>query len=256
MNAKYLSSLAALFLAAPMFACSASTEEADEPAASDDAAISAANQSCGAAKYNEALAFYKKAVDGANARSRAEMCDWTSDDAYKYEIANNAHKAVNTCAAFKNVIKTSQYAGKLRDALKDNLSYRILTGDLDSATWRTLETALVGVQMQGGMGHSDYWHLEFKAGNIGTMTAHEWTEEEDKYVDHPIAWGVVQRGGQTYVVVSGMKPPTGTVVRYEYLIKKDVSEGNTNITLERQGDSNDAFPATQTFYDIEGECGG
>ncbi len=258
MLARTVSLALATALSLSLFACSSSTG-GDEPSESEDAALSGASTECGRAKYNEALGYYRKAVDGANLRTRQEMCDWTSDDAYLTSIADNAMKAVNSCAAFKKVIKTSRYANNVRTALQDTLTFRILTGDLDPTTFQDLSTALVGVTLEGGMGHSDVWSLAFLANGQGTLYTHEIAADgNDVWNEKAITWSVDQRGGRTFVAISprGAAAPAVESIHYDYLFEYDVVEGQTRISLERQGDSNDAFPATQRFYDVRGECGG
>ena len=108
-------------------ACAAPTEGSDaqdEAVESTEDALSA----CGAAKYNEALGYYKNAVQWSKDRERLGVCQ--SENGYQWGIADEASKAVMTCGEFRNVIKTSVWAAPIRRVLGDSLTLRSLTGEL------------------------------------------------------------------------------------------------------------------------------
>lgn len=109
-------------------ACAAPTE-ASEP--QEDEAVASSEEalvSCGAAKYNEALDHYKNAVQWSKDRERSGVCE--SENGYQWQIADEASKAVMTCGAFRNTIKTSPWAAPIRRVLGDSLTLRSLTGEL------------------------------------------------------------------------------------------------------------------------------
>jgi len=100
-----------------------------EPNAEDTAAESeAALTTCGTAKYNEGLQHYKAAVKAAQSRLREGVCQ--SDDGFLQSIADHASRAVMTCGAFRDVIRTSPWAEPVRTTLARTLTLRSLTGEL------------------------------------------------------------------------------------------------------------------------------
>jgi hypothetical protein len=108
-------------------ACAAPTEDSagqDESVESTEDAL----VSCGAAKYNEALGYYKNAVQWSKDREASGVCE--SENGYQWAIADEASKAVMTCGAFRNTIKTSIWAAPIRRVLGDSLTLRSLTGEL------------------------------------------------------------------------------------------------------------------------------
>lgn len=107
--------------AAPIEGSEAQGEEAVE--SSEEALVS-----CGAAKYNEALGYYKNAVQWSKDREASGVCE--SEHGYQWAIADEASKAVMTCGAFRNTIKTSPWAAPIRRVLADSLTLRSLTGEL------------------------------------------------------------------------------------------------------------------------------
>jgi hypothetical protein len=106
--------------------CAANGAESasEDVEATDEAAL----VSCGAAKYNEALGHYKKAVAWSKERLASGTCEW--ENGYLWSIADEASRAVMTCGVFRNTIKTSPWAVPLRTALDETLTLRSLTGDL------------------------------------------------------------------------------------------------------------------------------
>lgn len=84
--------------------------------------------SCDAAKYNEALAHYKNAVAWSKDRNAKGVCG--SAYGLLWPIADEASRAVMTCGAFRETIKTSPWAEPLRIALGPSLTLRSLTGEL------------------------------------------------------------------------------------------------------------------------------
>jgi hypothetical protein len=113
------------FLGLSLLACSSSSvDESEDVEQSEEALIS-----CGAARYNEAFSHYKRAVDLSKGRLRdAGVCEesW----GMQWEIADEASRAVMTCGAFRNVIKTSPWAAPVRQVLASSLTLRSLTGEL------------------------------------------------------------------------------------------------------------------------------
>lgn len=112
----------------------------DESVEQSDEALTA----CGAAKYAEAFAHYKNAVDWSKDRERSGVCQ--SEHGFLWEIADEASKAVMTCGAFRDVLETSVWAAPVRRVLGDSLTLRSLTGELavikDSKwqSWTGVET--------------------------------------------------------------------------------------------------------------------
>jgi len=82
---------------------------------------------CGA-NYGEAFEYYKRAVDDSKDRLRYGVCQ--SENGFMWAIADNASRAVMTCGAFRDVIRTSPWAAPLRQALAPSLTLRSLTGEL------------------------------------------------------------------------------------------------------------------------------
>lgn len=107
-------------------ACSSAPSEAspDEEVESSEEALTA----CGQARYAEAFAHYKKAVDASKERLRSRTCEW--NDGFLWSIADHASRAVMTCAEFRGVIRTSPWAAPLRQALAPSLTLRSLSGEL------------------------------------------------------------------------------------------------------------------------------
>ena len=246
-------------MALSSFACASQPDADAEDGVSDDSALTGAQKKCSRAKYDEALGYYKKAVAGAKGRATADVCDGTIEGGYKTEIAANALKAAHICEAFEGVIKTSPYAASLRETLRDTLAYRVATGDLDP-TWRNLSAALPGVRMDGGLGHSDVWTLQFAAGGHGTVHTHETNGVEDAYLDKPIRWAVDQRDGKTFVEITGISA-SDVPIQTRYLLVTEHEavgpndEALTSIGLERESDAADpAFPMAGMFWDSEYEC--
>lgn len=109
-------------------ACAAPTEGSEAQGDEDVASSEEALVSCGAAKYNEALGYYKNAVQWSKDREASGVCE--SENGYQWQIADEASKAVMTCGAFRNTIKTSPWAAPIRRVLADSLTLRSLTGEL------------------------------------------------------------------------------------------------------------------------------
>jgi hypothetical protein len=83
---------------------------------------------CGAAKYNQALAHYKNAVQWSKDRNANGVCN--TEHGYQWGIADEASRAVMTCGELRNVIRTSPWAAPLRTALGPSLTLRSLSGEL------------------------------------------------------------------------------------------------------------------------------
>jgi hypothetical protein len=152
-----------------------------EPGDDADEAVSESRDalvSCGAAKYNEALAHYKNAVAWSKEREAAKFaCE--SEHGYQWGIADEASAAVMTCAAFRDVVKTSKWAAPVRRVLGDSLTLRSLTGELlviKDSRWQnwtgvekwfaTPEGLTFWAQANGAYGSTV--RVEFGAGGIAT----------------------------------------------------------------------------------------
>jgi hypothetical protein len=107
-----------------LFACASSNDEA---VASGDQAATGSEVSCGAS-YGPANESYKAAVAGAKAH-KIDHCGG-EEGGDLGTIAELSLKAVSTCGAFANVIKTSQWAAPIREELGDSLVLPFITGDL------------------------------------------------------------------------------------------------------------------------------
>lgn len=105
-------------------AAGCSAPGSDEEVESNEAAL----VSCGSANYNEALAHYKNAVAWSKDRLANGVCN--SENGFFWEIANEASRAVMTCGAFRETIKTSPWAAPVRTVLAPSLTLRSLTGEL------------------------------------------------------------------------------------------------------------------------------
>ena len=119
-------SLAVLSLATLSAGCAAPTDgpPADEAVEQTEEALT----SCGAARYNQALAHYKNAVAWSKDRLARGVCE--SENGFQWGIADEASRAVMTCGEFRNVIKTSVWAQPIRTVLAPSLTLRSLTGEL------------------------------------------------------------------------------------------------------------------------------
>ncbi len=252
-----LSGLLALVAAIPVAAgCSVTSQaSADEDPATNDAAVSAANQHCGPGKYNEALVHYKAAVAKAKQHKTDACMEDAGGSATVAEVASEAQKAVTACGAFQNVIKTSPWAGDLRAALSGTFIYPILTGDLDPSSSRSLSTALVGVTMFGpapGV-YGNVGRLTFEASGRGFMGILNLSDDGDvSWGRTDVRWSVEDRGGAVAIKVVA-ELDDATEKTYEYLLKKDAFLGADNYRLELQNDP-DAPGAYQMFDTFPSEC--
>jgi len=120
----FISTLSTLFSGG----CAAPTEGTEAQGEEGVESTEAALVSCSAADYNEALGYYKNAVQWSKDREASGVCG--SDNGYQWSIADEASKAVMTCGAFRNTIKTSPWAAPIRRVLGDSLTLRSLTGEL------------------------------------------------------------------------------------------------------------------------------
>lgn len=124
-----------------------SISDSEEALVADAAVVTA---SCGD-RYAAALDHYRRAVAGAKNRLRDGVCN--DEDDTLWTISDEASRAVMTCDAFRQVIKTSVWARPLRDALAVSLTLRSLTGELkvirDSAwqDWSGVEAFFPGTSM-------------------------------------------------------------------------------------------------------------
>lgn len=121
------------------FGCAAETNPEDTAGESEEALTA-----CGTAKYNEGLRHYKAAVSAAQSRLREGVCQ--SEDGFLQTIADDASRAVMTCGAFRDVLRTSPWAAPVRTTLARTLTLRSLTGELlvvrdsDFQNWTGAET--------------------------------------------------------------------------------------------------------------------
>jgi hypothetical protein len=119
--------LSVLFSSSLLFAlvagCSAAAQSAED-VATDESALEA----CGSEKYAEALAHYKNAVAWSKERLASHVCE--TEHGYLWLIADEASRAVMTCGAFRETIKTSPWAEPVRTVLAQSLTLRSLTGEL------------------------------------------------------------------------------------------------------------------------------
>lgn len=83
---------------------------------------------CSKASYAEALTHYQTAVTWSKERLALGVCE--SRNGFQWEIANEASRAVMTCADFRATIRTSVWAAPLRKVLGPSLTLRSLTGEL------------------------------------------------------------------------------------------------------------------------------
>jgi hypothetical protein len=93
--------------------------------------LALATESCGATRYNQALAHYRDAVAWSKERIAAGVCE--SEHGYLWQIADATSNAVMTCGAFRDVVRTSPWAAPLRQVLAPSLtslSLRSFTGEL------------------------------------------------------------------------------------------------------------------------------
>lgn len=198
-----------------------STGEPEPAVAEDEAAL----VSCGAAKYNEALAHYKNAVAWSKERLSQGVCE--SDNGYQWGIADEASQAVMICGAFHETIKSSPWAAPVREVLKDSLTLSSLTGDLlvikDSQwqNWTGVEAQLQGkqfwAQANGAVGSAK--QIVFGKNGKATfrwvdVSANEWKVNEDAAtytVEKPNGDKgkrriVVKHGGLTETYTLGVEP--------------------------------------------------
>jgi hypothetical protein len=236
--------------------CSTSQDEAEPVAAEDEAA---ATVSCGAAKYNEALAHYKNAVAYSKERLAQGVCE--SEHGYQWEIANEASQAVMICGAFHETIKSSPWAAPVREVLKDSMTLPSLTGELlvikDSQwqNWTGVEAQLEGkkfwAQANGAVGSAK----QIIFGRDGKATF-QWV---DVWSDE---W-TVKKEAATYTVEkpNGEKGKRRIVVKHNGLTEAyllSVEPGYTyndapvfTITPEHEGTAHDAGVK---MYSLVGEC--
>lgn len=121
----FVASILASSVALAASGCSAPAPD-DSSAESGESAQ--ALRSCGAVKYNAALAHYKNAVAWSKDRLRQGVCE--SENGLLWSIADEASRAVMTCSDFRGVIKSSPWAAPLRTTLEPSLTLRSLTGEL------------------------------------------------------------------------------------------------------------------------------
>lgn len=244
-------------LVAGIAGCSTEASDAEPAVAEDEAAL----VSCGAAKYNEALAHYKNAVAWSKDRLAVGVCE--SENGYQWSIADEASQAVMICGAFRETIKTSPWAAPVREVLKDSLTLSSLTGELlvikDSQwqNWTGVEAQLEGkkfwAQSNGAVGSAK----QIIFGKNGKATF-QWV---DVWSDD---WQV-KKEPATYTVEkpNGEKGKRRVIVKHGGLTEAyllDVEPGWTyndaplfTITPEREADE-DVHNAGVKMYSLVGEC--
>ncbi len=203
-----------------------SVGSADESGADQDVDTNeAALVSCGSAKYNEALAHYKNAVAWSKDRLAHGVCG--SENGYLWGIADEASRAVMTCGAFRETIKTSPWAQPVRTVLAPSLTLKSVTGELavikDSQyqNWAGVDASFTKgglsfwARAQGAYGYAvkidfaangkatwGFLHFDEKSGDI------TWRTEPATY---SIAKPAGEKGKRTVSVVHGGTTETFTL---------------------------------------------
>lgn len=166
-------------------------------------------------RYGEALEHYKKAVAASKDRLQHGPCG--SEDGLLWSIADHASRAVMTCGAFRQVIRTSPWAAPLREALGQTLTLHSLTGELlvikdsDWQNWTSTESFFDGglsfwARAQGAYGPGV--RIDFAAGGQATWGEHTYDEVtgEIGWREIPATYTVTRFGGEA-------SPRTVTVTR-------------------------------------------
>lgn len=251
MSLARLAALAALVLSTSAVGCAANTEAAsgDDDPATADAAITA----CGSGKYQEALKHYKAAVAKAKQRRSGEACD----EATISDIASEAQKAVNTCAAFSNTIKTSPWAAPIREELQGSLILPVLRGEANLKSPSGVKAALAGVTMFGpapGV-YGNVGKIAFEPNGRGYIAilnlddngAAHWGRTDTR-------WSVEggPNGAIKVKVVAEYENETEQTFLFDFK-KGEAFYGADNYRLELQGSPN-APGAFQSFDTYPSEC--
>ena len=116
-----------------------------------------------------------------------------SDNGFQWSIADEASRAVMTCGAFRDVIRTSPWAAPIRTALAPSLTLRSLTGELlvikksTWANWRDSEKFFANgvsfwARSEGAYGPSV--RIDFRANGAAT-----WGEHVHDEATGDITWG-------------------------------------------------------------------
>ena len=252
---RFLAAAVLALAALPVMAGCASSTEQDETATEDSAVTRA---KCGAATYDAALVHYKAAVAKAKQRKGGDACGGDAGEATVADIAAEAQQAVTTCGAFRDVIKTSPWAGDVRDQLKGTLSYPVLLGSLDTTTWNGLGEALAaGVKMHGpapGV-YGNTGLLTFEANGRGSMGILQISDKDGSayWGKTDMRWVVGVRAGAAVITVIA-EYENDTEKTFTYLLKKaEPFFGAPDFVLELQADA-DAPGALQKFDTYPSEC--
>lgn len=186
---KSLRALPLLLLSLAAAACSAQSSEeveSDDPATAGSE-VNAARASCSADKYNQALAKYRAAVEGAKRRARGEVCD---EGTPLYEISDNLRAATSACGKFESIIATSPWAQPVRDALKENLTLPMVTGKL-AADLKALGAALPGTTIYGPApgAYGNMSKISFEAGGKAKLSRLHLSDDGNAtWSDAPARW--------------------------------------------------------------------
>lgn len=146
------------------------------------------------AACSDATKTLNKAIDAAERRKK-EVC---GEDTMLSPIAKSATRAILNCPALKSTIKSSDSAEPLREALKESLTLRSLTGELlvlaDSQfqNWRgvtkLLPNTMMSTEPQGASGVHDEIH--FGKDGVVTVITMELDDKGPKSVTHEGVYAV------------------------------------------------------------------
>lgn len=210
--------IASLSLTAVISGCSTEAGPDDAQSEQDLTAASA----CTPAQYEQALAHYKNAVEWSKDRLSHGVCE--SEMGYHWMIADEASRAVMTCGAFRETIKSSPWAAPLREVLSNSLTLASLTGDLlvikDSVhqNWRGTEQLLPGVS---------FW--------ARAQGAYGWPYQIDFHADGKATWGYLHYDEASGDITWKTMPATYTVTKID-----GTEKGKRLITVNR-GDVTELF---------------
>ncbi|HRG96331.1 MAG TPA: hypothetical protein PLR99_08790 [Polyangiaceae bacterium] len=178
-------------------ACSATVEPGAEPTVEESEAdiVSSQRTSCGA-KYTPALRKYELAVIAAKSVRAKKVCDSVTNpkDGQSTEATDEAvgellQEAVATCAAFRDVYKTSPYAAPAREVLADSVLGDVVSGALDTKGFTNLEKVLPGKTMFGPKpGIANLFEVSFAAGGKATFRSFDF--ETGALVSSSATWSV------------------------------------------------------------------
>lgn len=231
---------------------------ASEETTTDDANLAA--QSCAPAQYSAALAEYKNAVAWSKERLEMGICE--SDNGYLMTIADAASRAVTTCGAFRETIKTSPWAAPLREALGESLTLRSLTGELlvikDSSfqNWNGTEALLArGVSFWANAQGAYGWPYKINLRADGAAT-YGWLHYDEATGD--IAWKEVPA---TYRVIATDGPTGKRTVEVthdgqteSFLLRVEETFMTEHAPVFTLSPAASTQPTQEKLYSIPSEC--